>query len=135
MTLMGIFFVILCIQRAARCRKEHLAFLPFMNRNAAGERTGRFFIPGWDKMRFLGTIVLFILYGISMQFIHFLPASIIFVFLFNIVYSGVFTDRAETKAMSKKQLTRSLVNSFIISVVGSVLIWFLFAKVFVVTLP
>jgi uncharacterized protein with PQ loop repeat len=59
---------------------------------------------------------------VSLELIGFLPASLIFVFLFNILFAG---------AKNKK----SILVSAIISIVASVGIWYIFGYLFNITLP
>lgn len=82
----------------------------------------RLLIQNYDKLKFWGTLVLFILYILSMEIIGFLAASIIFIFLFNVLFCGTFEKK-------------SLAISAIISVIASVGIWYVFGVVFNITLP
>ncbi len=93
--------------------KNHEAILP---------RGKKFFVEGYDKLKLFGTLILFILYVIALDLVGFLPASIIFVFLFNVLFCG-----------TKEK--KSLITSAIISVVSSLTVWFLFGVVFNITLP
>jgi len=86
------------------------------------ENRPRFFVENFDKLKFFGTIALLILYVLALEWVGFLPASIIFIFLFNVLFCG------ELKP-------RSLMISAAISVVASVGVWYIFGVVFNVTLP
>lgn len=77
---------------------------------------------GYNKLKFWGTIVLFILYVMSMEWFGFLPASLVFIFLFNVLFCA-----------SKKP--KSLITSAIISVTASVCMWYVFGMVFNISLP
>jgi len=82
----------------------------------------RFFVENFDKLKFFGTIALMILYVLALEWLGFLVASLIFVFLFNVLFCGT---------LEKK----SLLISAIISVVASVGVWYVFGVLFNVTLP
>lgn len=84
-------------------------------------KPGRFFIEGCDYVKLFGTLVLFIAYILCLDIIGFTVTSIIFVFLFNVLYAGT----------SKK----SLILSAVLAVVGSLVIAVLFGIVFNITLP
>ncbi|MDR1862290.1 MAG: tripartite tricarboxylate transporter TctB family protein [Treponema sp.] len=112
--------VVMIIQRVARSRKQHIPFLPFIGKT--------FFVAGWDKIRLLGTPVIFVLYGIAMQIVGFLTASIMFILAFNLLYSGI-SGEGKTVAW------RLIIVSLLCSVIASGIVWFLFSYVFKVTLP
>jgi len=82
----------------------------------------RFFVKGYDKLKFFGSIALFILYIYCLKPLGFLYASILFIFLFNVLFCGT---------LRKK----SLVISAAVSVISSVTVWYLFGIVFRITLP
>lgn len=133
--IMGILVVLLAaiaLQRCLRCRKTGEAFIPW--------RGTRFFEDHWDRVRFVGTLVLFVLYILAMNLIGFLGASIIFVFLFNVLYAGIGQLReipAELRggAGFSGRAVRSVLISLTTSVLFSVAIWYLFGRVFNITLP
>lgn len=85
------------------------------------EKPGKFFIDGCDHLKLWGTLILFAAYIICLDIIGFTVTSIIFVFLFNILYAGV----------SK----RSLIISVILAVASSLIISIMFGVVFNITLP
>lgn len=72
-------------------------------------------------MKLFGTLVLFAAYIIAMDILGFTAASIIFVFLFNVLYAG-------TKP-------KSLAISALIAVVASIIISIAFGVIFKITLP
>lgn len=132
MWILGILFVIMLIQRAIKCKKTGTPFI-----NIKGYR---FFIQDWDKVKLPGTLLLLVLYFPAMNLIGFLPASIVFVFLFNVLFVGLSQLKSIPVAFKTKQFWsnpdfRSLIISLIISVVASTVIWFLFGYVFRITLP
>ena len=84
-------------------------------------KPGKFFIDNPDFIKLFGSLILFVAYIWLLNIIGFTVCSIIFVFLFNILYAGT----------SKK----SIVTSIIIAVVASVLIALAFGVIFQITLP
>lgn len=122
-----VLFVLILIRRALKCAKDHT---PFINLKY------HFFVENWDKLKLIGCLVLLLLYPIAMQAIHFLPASIIFIFLFNVLFCGV--DKLAMIKQGgglKNEGLKSVLVSLLISVIASVLIWFIFGTIFRVTLP
>ena len=124
--------VIMLIQRALRCKKMGTPFFNFKNYH--------FFEKNWDKIRLPGTLLLLVLYFPAMDLLGFLPASIIFIFLLNVLFVGIgqlasIPVAFKTKRFWSNHDFRSLLISLIISVVSSTLIWFLFGKMFKITLP
>lgn len=124
--------VIMLIQRAFKCKKQGKPFFNFKNYH--------FFAANWDKVRLPGSLVLLLLYIPSMNLLGFLPASILFIFLFNVLFVGVEQLASIPVAFKTRKFWsnpdfKSLLISLIISVVGSTLIWFLFGQVFKITLP
>ena len=81
-----------------------------------------FFVENYDKLKLFGTVALLILYILALEWVGFLIASIIFIFLFNVLFCGTLQPK-------------SLLISAIISVVASVGVWYIFGVVFNVTLP
>lgn len=132
MWILAILFVIMMILRITRCRKTGTPFFGFLR--------GRFFVEHWDKARLVGTVALFVLYILFMDIIGFLAASIIFVFLYNVLYAGIGQLREIPTALKsgaplQNAAFRSIVVSLVVSVVFSTAIWFLFGQVFKITLP
>ena len=85
------------------------------------QKPGRFFLENYDKMKLWGTLLLFAGYIFALDVIGFTVTSLIFVFLFNVLYTGT----------SKKALN----GSSVIAVVASLLISVMFGIVFNITLP
>ncbi len=117
-TICGILFLIILIQRAIKCKKTGTPFINFKNYH--------FFKPGYDKLKLWGSLILFILYIIALPKLHFAWASVIFIFLFNVLF-----DYKPEKPFDIK----SIIISLIISFAGSWGVWYLFFKVFNITLP
>lgn len=85
------------------------------------QKPGRFFLENYDKMKLWGTLLLFAGYIFVLDVIGFTVTSLIFVFLFNVLYTGT----------GKK----ALIGSAVIAVVASLLISVMFGIVFNITLP
>ena len=85
------------------------------------KKPGKFFIDNCDYVKLFGTLVLFIAFIACLNVIGFTVSSIIFVFLFNVLYAGV--------------APKSLVVRIIIALVSSLAIAVLFGVVFNITLP
>lgn len=122
----------LAIQRLVKCKKENKPFFAFKGYH--------FFIPNYDKLCFWGTLVLFVAYIFLMNLIGFLAASILCIFLYNVLFADVkniqiMTAAIQEKTFFKSEAFRSLITSFVVSVVFSVIIWYLFGQVFNITLP
>jgi len=129
--LLFLFFIIL-IQRAVKCRQNKTSFISCKNY--------QFFEENYDKIKFYGTFVLSVLYILFMNIIHFLPASIIFIFLFNILYCGnneikICISNIKNGTKQKNSTLKSLLSSLVISVLFSTTIWFIFGQVLKTTLP
>lgn len=114
MGILVILLVIIGIQRLIHCKKTGTPFINLKNY--------RFFRPGWDKVKLLGGILTFVAYIYLMEFLTFLPASIISIFIFNVLF-----DNERTK--------KSMITSGVISVGFSVFIWLIFGVLFRITLP
>ena len=114
MGILVVLLVIIGIQRLIHCRKTGTPFIQLKNY--------RFFRPGWDKVKLLGGILTFVAYIYLMEFPTFLPASIISIFIFNVLF-----DNERTK--------KSMITSGVISVGFSVFIWLIFGVLFRITLP
>lgn len=122
----------LTIQRIMKCKQENKPFFAFKGYH--------FFIEDYDKLCFWGTLVLFVMYIFLMNLIGFLAASILCIFLYNVLFSDVKNLHAITTAIHEKTFIksntfRSLATSLIVSVIFSVIIWYLFGQVFNITLP
>ena len=107
--------VVMFIQRIIKCKKNNEKIFDYKNYT--------FFQKNWDKLKLIGTLVLFVLYIKSMLIFGFLLSSIVFISLFNILFVGIQNNK------------KSLINSVAISSGFSVGIWFLFGYVFQITLP
>ena len=127
MGVLAVLFVGILIQRAVKCRKTNT---PFINLHA------RILVENWDKVRLIGTFVLLLLYPFAMNLMHFLWASILFIFLFNVLFCGI--DKialVKNGGGLQNEGIRSLLISLLVSVIASTLIWFIFGYVFRITLP
>ena len=110
--------VVLSIQRAMKCRREHKPFINFEG--------WQFFEENYDKVKLWGTLILCVLYIIALPRLHFVAASMIFIFLFNVLFD---------KKQGEPFKFSSLIVSALIAVISSVGIWYLFFKIFNITLP
>lgn len=107
-----------------------LALIMLLQEIIKGKKEGRsfsfkgkkIFIENYDKVRLWGTLILFIFYILALEMIGFLTSSLIFIFLFNVLFAG-----------SKNK--KSILTSAIISIVSSVSIWYIFGFLFNITLP
>ncbi|MDO5377170.1 MAG: tripartite tricarboxylate transporter TctB family protein [Clostridia bacterium] len=115
--------VMLIIQRIMKCKKTGTPFL-----NLKGYR---FFQPGYDKVKFWGSIVLFIAYVASLEAIGFLAASCIFITLYNLLFAEAIYGPEKGFKVDWKNVGVSA----LIGVVSSTFIWVLFYKIFNITLP
>ena len=114
----AILLVIIIIQRLIRCIRTGT---PFINL-----KSYHFFDEGCDKLKLFGSLALTIGYLIALPVLHFVNASMIFIFLF-----GVLFDYNREKGFS----FMSVLISAIIAVAGSWLTWYLFFQIFNITLP
>jgi hypothetical protein len=132
MGILALLLAVMIIQRAVQCRRKGEPFLDM--------KTMRFFEPGWDKVKLFGSVVLFPLYIRAMEMIGFLAASIIFVFLYSVLYYGVEKLREIPAAIASGKpwasaAVRATLGSLAISVIFSTAVWYLFGRVFQITLP
>ena len=112
--------IIILIQRAIRCKKENKPFFAL--------KGYRFFANGFDPIVFFATISLMIIYFIIMPHIHFMWASIIILFLLNLLYTRPFSRESGVNV-------KSVGISAVISIVAPVLIYLIFGVAFKLTLP
>lgn len=84
-------------------------------------KPGKFFNDGYDRVKLWGTLILFIAYIACLDVLGFTVTSVIFVFLFNVLYAG--TSR------------KSLILSVVLAVASSVIISVMFGVLFNITLP
>ena len=82
----------------------------------------RFFVEGYDRLKFWGTLALMVIYVLALQRFGFLPASLACIFLFNVLFCGTLQ-------------WRSLLISAVISVTASLFVWYVFGVLFNITLP
>lgn len=126
--ILAILAVVMLIQRFVKCKKDGT---PFINLKGYS-----FFVPGYDALKFWGSIVLFAAYIYCLKPLHFLPASILFLFLFNVL----FAESINFKAIVGKEKApvinmKSMIVSIVISVVAPTVIYLLFHNVFHQILP
>lgn len=81
-----------------------------------------FFKEDYDKLKFWGSIVLFVLYVYTLDKLHFVLSSLIFIFLFNVLFCGT---------LKPKSLAVSAATTAIF-VIGT---YYIFGKAFNITLP
>ena len=132
--IMGIILILLvamAVHRFINCKKQGKTFI---------NKDFRFFKPDADKLRLFGTVVLYVLYVLLMPVLGFLPASILCIFLFNVLYCGFDQLKQVGVAIRERNFFankgfKSVCLSFLISLIASFFIWFLFAQIFDVTLP
>lgn len=115
--------IMLIIQRAMRCKKQGI---PFVNLKGY-----HFFKPGYDKIKFWGSIILFIAYIALLEPLSFLWASCIFITAFNLLFSEAIYSEEKGLSIDLKNVGVSV----LIGVVASAFIWVLFYKIFNITLP
>lgn len=132
MGILALLLTVMIIQRAVRCRRRGEPFFDM--------KKMRVFEPGWDKLKLFGSVALFLLYIRAMGLIGFLAASIIFVFLYSVLYYGVEKLREIPAAIASGKpwaspAFRATFGSLAISVVFSTAVWYLFGRVFQITLP
>lgn len=129
--ILAILLAIILVRRFFRCRKEGKPFF----------KTDKpFFYKETDKVKLIGCLILLILYPLAMKAIHFLPSSIIMIFLFNVLFCGIEKVKGCVQAVKdglywKNSDFKSVAISFIVAVVSSTIIWFIFGFVFKITLP
>ena len=86
-------------------------------------KTGwKFFAPGADFFMLFGSFALFVLYAWTLKIWGFLVTSLIFIFLYNLLFC---------RTREKK----SVLVSLVISVISCVVVWYLFSVVFNISLP
>ena len=99
-----------------------------------------FFKKNWDKRKLLGTLLMFILYIKSMEYFGFVAASIVFIFLFNVIFAGIekfkgMFEGIKSKEFYKNKDFKSIINSAVISIVFVIGVWVIFGQIFQITLP
>lgn len=106
--------LIMLIQAMMKAKKENKPLLNFKDK--------KFFVENPDKVKLFGTLVLLIVYVVSMKLIGFIPSSIISLTLFNLLYAA-------------KRDKKEIRNSIGISIIETMLIWVVFGYMFNITLP
>lgn len=106
--------VIILIQKIIEIQKNKKANVE--------KKSFRFFEPGFDKLKLFGSLALFIAYVACLKPLGFLLASIIFIFLFNVLFCATLK-------------WKSLLVSMAVSVISSTTVWYVFGVVFKITLP
>ena len=136
MGVLAILLVIIVIQRYLNCKKNGTSFIALKGYH--------FFVPGWDKVKLIGGALIFIGYTYVMEHLSdwlwnfdatigaaewvdtygaFIPCSILAIFLWNeVFYVG-------------KKSVKSVALSLLISVVATMLVYFVFGQLFMITLP
>lgn len=112
-TILVFLAVCLVVQRIVKCRREGCPFLPVR---------GRFFAAGFDRLKFAGTFALLVLYMSALKPLGFLAASLIFIFLFNVLFCGTLK-------------AKSLAVSAVVTAVSCVAVWYTFGVLFRISLP
>ena len=119
-------------------KAAHPDMIPFITRT---EWMNQIFTPGYDRVKLWGSLILFALYIFLLPKIHFIAAGIIFVTLFNILYTNcinlekLFGQKNSTGYAMPMVNVKDLLISVAIAVIFSVGLWLLFFKVFNITLP
>lgn len=106
--------IILVIQGLLKARQANRRFISLKDR--------RFFVDGHDRTKLLGTLIGLVLYIVLMPILGFIPASILFMLYFNVLYSA---------RWSKKDLAAHLA----VAAVETMSVWFVFGYLFEITLP
>jgi hypothetical protein len=92
------------------------------NKQPVINRDWKFFVKDPDLFMLFGSLALFILYIFALDLIGFLFSSLVFIFLFNLLFCRTLKPR-------------SVLVSLVISVIASVLVWYLFSVIFNISLP
>ncbi len=94
----------------------------YKRRKTSPIKRQRFYEEGSDKLKLFGSMILLTTYIYVLDSIGFLVSSLIFVFLFGVLFEG------------KKEL-KSILGSAILSIVVSLSSWYIFGVFFNITLP
>ena len=113
---------LLIVQRFMKCKETGEPFIKLKGYH--------FLNPGYDKVKFWGSIILFIAYVAALEALSFLPASIIFITAFNLLFAEAIYGPKGFKLDWK-----NIGVSLLIGVVSSTFIWVLFYHIFNITLP
>lgn len=106
--------IIILIQSILKAKEENRPLFNFKDE--------KFFIENYDKKKFFGTAILLVLYIVFMKATGFIIASIIFLSLFNILYS-------------EKKEPKDIGISIGIAIMETLIIWVIFGYIFDITLP
>ncbi len=106
--------VIMFIQYILKARKEKTKLFSLKGK--------QFFEDNYDKVKLFGTIIFLFAFIFLLEPLGFIIASIIFMSLFNILFSGKY---------SKKDI----VISTGIAIIETMSVWFIFGYLFEITLP
>ncbi|SKA84515.1 Tripartite tricarboxylate transporter TctB family protein [Caloramator quimbayensis] len=106
--------IIILIQESMKAKRENRPLFNFKGK--------RFFVENYDKLKLFGSIALLIIYIYAMKFLGFIFGSIIVISLFNILYSP-------------KKDKKSILICIAISVIETLILWFVFGYLFEITLP
>lgn len=106
--------VIIFIQEYIKAKKANK---PFMN-----IKGWRFFAEGYDKVKLFSSIGLLFAYIALMKLVGFITSSILIASLFNILYA-------------EKRDKKSIAICIGISIIETMLLWFVFGYIFELTLP
>jgi hypothetical protein len=82
----------------------------------------KFFVKDADYFMLFGSLVLFILYIWALDRAGFLASSLVFIFLFNLLFC-------------RTRKLKSILVSLAVSVISCVFVWYLFSVVFNISLP
>lgn len=133
--ILGILALLLAVMIAQRAIERRRTGRPFFNMEKM-----RLFEPGCDALKLFGSVALFVLYIYAMEFVGFLASSIVVVFLYSVLFFGVERLKEIPAAIASGRpwtngAFRSVCVSLLLSVLFSTSVWFLFARVFKITLP
>jgi hypothetical protein len=88
----------------------------------AGDGRFRFFSKNYDKRKLYGTVILLVLYGVTLDILGFILSTVIFVILSTLLYIG---------NLQKKSLIISITSS----IATTFVFWYVFGQLFDITLP
>lgn len=114
LVIIGLLGLVLIIQRFLSTKRLGLDFINLKEYS--------FFEPNYDKLKLYGTFIALILLLVLMERIGFIPSSIISLSILNIIYNG-WNDK------------KNIIKSIVISIIETIIVWYLFSSIFGVTLP
>lgn len=106
--------IIILIQEMVKAKRE--------NRPLINLKGKSFFVEGYDKVKLFSSIVLLFVYIGAMKLLGFIIGSIIIISLFNILFAP-------------KKDKKSIAICIGISVIETMILWFVFGYIFEITLP